>query len=446
MADNIRTAPAETGRTLFASQTNGDQEQREEVDFKMVTFSLGGKDYGIDIMKVKEIAKFDDFTYVPNAQPFVAGVYNLRGDIISVIDMRIMFSLPAQQRTMGETEDGLILRLESGLIGVVVDHIDKVVGIASEAIQPPHPIFADINIKYISGVVEHDDRLYIILDAERVLGSGSQEELEEESSELPEGVAREPSSEVRRDRVAIAGQQADLIAETLRTLSGFHLTDLTRAWMQRRLEEWQRENESVSITTQAEVDEFLGSFYSPYSGRFWDGDYRQAFEAIMPKGVSGNLSVWNPGCGKGYEAYSIAATLRKLNPEAAIKIWAGDNDLLNVSTAPNLIVDPRGVPEFYEEFLVEGTSGYAFADSIRASILFEFSDVTHTTTIPPAEVIVMRDLMPFLSERDQLRIVGMIQEIANANTVIVVGKNEDLSALGEFVPVSESQIRAFRVG
>ncbi|MFW5783403.1 MAG: chemotaxis protein CheW, partial [Spirochaetota bacterium] len=146
-----------TGQTtLFASQGEEGEQQREDIDFKMVTFSLGGKDYGVDIMKVKEIAKFEDFTYVPNTQPFVSGVYNLRGDIISVIDLRVMFNLPVPQRTDDDPEDGLIVRLDTGLIGVVVDTIDRVVGISSESIQPPHPIFADVNIKYISGVVEHD--------------------------------------------------------------------------------------------------------------------------------------------------------------------------------------------------------------------------------------------------------------------------------------------------
>ena len=70
----------------------------DKVDFKMVTFSLAGKEYGIDIMSVKEIAKAGRFTYVPNAAPFVRGVYNLRGDIISVIDLRIFFHLPAERK------------------------------------------------------------------------------------------------------------------------------------------------------------------------------------------------------------------------------------------------------------------------------------------------------------------------------------------------------------
>ncbi|MCL1955375.1 MAG: chemotaxis protein CheW [Brevinematales bacterium] len=76
-------------------QVNADlQEQKERVDnvdFKMVTFSLAGKDYGVDIMSVKEIAKADKFTFVPNTASYVRGVYNLRGDIIPIIDLRNFF-------------------------------------------------------------------------------------------------------------------------------------------------------------------------------------------------------------------------------------------------------------------------------------------------------------------------------------------------------------------
>ena len=70
-------------------------EQVENIDFKMVAFSLAGKDYSIDIMKVREISKATRFTYVPNSLPYVRGVYNLRGDIISIIDLRTMFNLPS---------------------------------------------------------------------------------------------------------------------------------------------------------------------------------------------------------------------------------------------------------------------------------------------------------------------------------------------------------------
>src|SRR5215469_2972536 len=153
------------------AQVNADlQEQKERVDnvdFKMVTFFLAGKDYGVDIMNVKEIAKADKFTFVPNAASFVRGVYNLRGDIIPIIDLRTFFHLPLEKKADGQ-ENMLILRINEQVYGTIVDKIDKVVGINHEHIQPPHPIFGDINIKFISGVVEKSGDLYIILDVVRI--------------------------------------------------------------------------------------------------------------------------------------------------------------------------------------------------------------------------------------------------------------------------------------
>ncbi len=95
-------------------QVNADlQEQKERVDnvdFKMVTFSLAGKDYGVDIMSVKEIAKADKFTFVPNAASYVRGVYNLRGDIIPIVDLRQFFHLPIERKTEG-LDNMLILHI-----------------------------------------------------------------------------------------------------------------------------------------------------------------------------------------------------------------------------------------------------------------------------------------------------------------------------------------------
>ena len=100
-------------------QVQDKKEQVSSVDFKMVTFTLAGKDYGIDIMKVKEISKASKFTYVPNAAPYVRGVYNLRGDIISVIDLRKFFNLTFEETEAGDLEKMIILRLEDH---VPVDH------------------------------------------------------------------------------------------------------------------------------------------------------------------------------------------------------------------------------------------------------------------------------------------------------------------------------------
>src|SRR6056297_949077 len=194
-------------------------EKVENIDYKMVTFSLAGKDYGIDIMKVKEISKAKRFTYVPNADPYVRGVYNLRGDIISMIDLRIMFNLPAVKQEENDFEDMIILRLDDYLMGVIVDEIDKVVGINSKSIQPPHPIFGDINIKFIKGVVENEGRLYLILDVEKILGDHS-----DESSSMPQpSLVRTPEPErvpTRAETQQSEEEDYSFITETLQTFSG----------------------------------------------------------------------------------------------------------------------------------------------------------------------------------------------------------------------------------
>ena len=104
-----------------------DRQKQVTVDFKMVTFSLSGKEYAIDIMNVKEIAKAGHFTYVPNTLSFVVGVYNLRGEIIPILDMRIFFGIPVQEKNDSALENLLSLSVEEQTFGIIVDKIDKVV-------------------------------------------------------------------------------------------------------------------------------------------------------------------------------------------------------------------------------------------------------------------------------------------------------------------------------
>lgn len=154
--------------SVAQQETLDDRKAQETVDFKMVTFSISGKDYAIDIMYVKEIAKAGQFTYVPNTLPFVVGVYNLRGEIIPILDLRIFFNISDKKDEESKLQNLLILNVNEQTFGVIVDNIDKVVGIQKSSIQPSHPLFADINIKYIAGVIENNKHLYILLDVERI--------------------------------------------------------------------------------------------------------------------------------------------------------------------------------------------------------------------------------------------------------------------------------------
>ncbi|MDR1894926.1 MAG: chemotaxis protein CheW, partial [Spirochaetales bacterium] len=288
------------------------KEQLDLLDFKMVTFTLGGKDYGIDIIKIKEISKANRFTYVPNAAPYVRGVYNLRGDIISIIDLRTMFNIPVVKKSQaavsslsiageegGANEEMLILRLEHNTLGVIVDSIDKVVGASSKNIQPPHPIFGDINIQFIHGIVESDKRLYIILDVEKIF-----------SQNVPEQESRPRPAVPAPGEAALSENSLEFTftVDALAALGQFYVSALNQDWVKIRLTEWMKrrklQGEDFQFKNSAEAEEFLRGFYSPGTGAFWNDDLINSLKALLPGTSAPGVNVWNIGCGAGFETYS----------------------------------------------------------------------------------------------------------------------------------------------
>ena len=453
MANRMETVSTSLGRTI-ASQ-NGDDQQAEQIDYKMVTFSLGGKDYGIDIMQVKEIAKFSQFTYVPNSPPFVRGVYNLRGDIISIVDLRLLFNLPVQQKPEGAAENGLILRVENNHIGVIVDEIDKVVGISSDSIQPPHPIFGDINIKFISGVVENEGRLYIILDVERIFRKEEEEEksLADRTGFGGGAVSEEKkTSETARYEGPVAQDESSaayaFISETLQTFIGFHVTPLNDRWVRERFQEWQQtrsaQGKEMQLQSRQEAEEFLSPFYSSFTGRLWPGEYLDEVAQAVPLSPGSVIQVWNPGCGEGAESFSLAVMLREHYPEKQLKVWASDNDLLGISNAPNTIYDRDRVPERYEPYIVDGTNGPTFNSDIKNSILFEYSDLTNAAGLPSMDLIVARDVLSFFDEKSQERVLETMFETLKPDGYLILGEHEEPLAQERWEAVGPGSLRAYR--
>jgi purine-binding chemotaxis protein CheW len=428
-------------------QLNADlQEQKEHaesVDYKIITFSLAGKDYGVDIMNVKEIAKADKFTFVPNAASFVRGVYNLRGDIIPIVDLRTFFHLPQDKKADGQ-ENMLILRINEQVYGTIVDKIDKVVGINHESVQPPHPIFGDINIKYISGVVEKHGDLYIILDVIRIFGI---EEEKKERSVIDTGtyMAPPPVAEVKIQPQSPSNDTTfGFIKEGLEALKHFYASSLNEKWLFTRYKEWsaERTNADLQLRTTSDADDFLSAFASPFSGVFWDEEYASAVKNILPKLSSNNLQVWNLGCGKGYETFSFACILKAKYPDAHMKIWANDSDIMAISQAPNMIFDIDDVPEYCRPYMVKGNSGFSFNQAIKDSIVFEYHDVLNDNPLPDLDIILARDVLSYFSEADQGRMAANFSEKLKHQGLVILGKNEELSGL-DWNLVSSDPVSAF---
>lgn len=441
---------------------NASDEQRESlvaVDFKMVTFTLAGKDYAIDIMKVKEIAKAGHFTYVPNTVPFVLGVYNLRGEIIPIVDLRRFFNIEVPERAKDTLENMLIVTVDEQLFGVVVDAIDKVIGIQKSSIQPPHPLFGDINIKYIYGVVESNDRLYVLLDIERIFGVRVPQAHQEAASVEKQEVAR--SEQVVSDSVvplSATVQKPDSVADvatsvkkepeknannvdfnfikdSLQKLKSFNVTPVNEIWANRRFAEWteSRGADNTQLANEKDAEEFLSTFYSSNTAAFWPKEYAQNIYKLLPDNAAKQISVWNPGCGKGYEAYSLACLLKKRYPEARIKIYAQDIDLLNISNAPLLSVPADIASTWYSQFLVKSVSGScSFKPEIKDMILFEYHDCMHANTMPMVDLIFSRDLLSFLAPAVQTTLLEDFDEKLKGNGLVVVGENESLAHMTDW--------------
>ncbi len=424
------------------------KEKAEKVDFKMVTFSLGGKEYGIDIMNVKEIARAGRFTYVPNAAPFVRGVYNLRGDIISVIDLRVMYHLPVEQREGDAVESLLILRVEDHVFGVIVDSIDKVVGISRASIQPPHPIFGDINVKYIRGIVENAGKLYIILDIAKIFSPKAEKDEHPARYEAPQAAAQAPAAGARPGSARAADADADMtsgfVKEGLFSFRRFAVTAVNDSWFRTRYSEWERQRRGTDpqLHEAGDADAFLEGFLSPYTGTLWGADYLDAVAALLPETDSRSLNIWNPGCGKGFETWSLACALRRKYPEARVKIWANDSDLLAISMAPNMVFDASGVPEPYREYLVKGLNGWTFNPAIRDSIFFEFHDVLNANPLPPADLILCRDMLSFLSPEGQGQVLNDFHEKLKGSGLLILGTNET-AATSAWRPAGSGAVSAF---
>jgi len=420
------------------------KERAEKIDFKMVTFTLGGKEYGIDIMNVKEIAHAGRFTYVPNAASFVRGVYNLRGDIISIIDLRIMFHLPVEKREEDAIESLLILRVEDHVFGVIVDNIDKVVGISKASIQPPHPIFGDINIKYIQGIVENSGKLYIILDIAKIFIPKADKDAQPEHFEVQQPIAVPGAPAPAAAAVSSATEVSGFIKEGLFAFRHFAVTVVNDDWFKGRYGEWGRirKDSDLQLREAGDADKFLEGFLSPYTGTLWGTDYLDAVMAILPASDAKNLNIWNPGCGKGYETWSLACALRKKYPESRIKVWANDSDLLNISMAPNIVFEIDEVPEPYREFMVKGKNGHSFNQTIRDSVFFEFHDVLNSNPLPPVDFILCRDMISFLASTEQKQVLDDFADKLKGAGLLILGTNEK-AALSGWKSIGAGAVSAF---
>jgi purine-binding chemotaxis protein CheW len=140
---------------------------------KYLTFTLGNEEYGIGILKIREIIGMLPITAVPRTPVFVKGVINLRGKVIPVVDLRLRFKM--EEIDYIERTCIIVVEVEgkSGqvVIGIVVDSVSEVLSIKKEEIEDTPAFGAHLNTDFIQGMAKIEGGVKILLDIDKVLSS-----------------------------------------------------------------------------------------------------------------------------------------------------------------------------------------------------------------------------------------------------------------------------------
>ena len=132
-----------------------------------LTFRLDREEYGIDILKVQEIRGYESPTRIANAPSFIKGVVNLRGTIVPIVDMRLNFN--CEKAVYDSFTVVIILNLRQRIVGIVVDSVSDVMGLAPENLRAAPDIEGVIDSDSVLGLGSLGDRMLILLDIEKLM-------------------------------------------------------------------------------------------------------------------------------------------------------------------------------------------------------------------------------------------------------------------------------------
>ena len=140
---------------------------------KYLTFSLGAEEYGLEILKVREIIGYIDVTAIPQTPHHIKGVINLRGQVIPVIDLRAKFGMETAEVT--EQSCIIVVEINQGShtcsMGIIVDRVQEVLDIAAKDIEEPPQFGATVSTDFILGMGKIANSVKILLDIDRVVGA-----------------------------------------------------------------------------------------------------------------------------------------------------------------------------------------------------------------------------------------------------------------------------------
>ena len=152
---------------------------------KFLTFALAGEEYGISIMKIKEIIGMMQVTVLPQTPDYVKGVINLRGKVIPIIDLRCKFNL--EQVEPSERTCIIVIESENDdqtqtLVGLIIDAVSEVINLKGDEVEPAPTMQSNLNEQLILGLAKCESGVKILLDIDKVINHDELREIEQEAS------------------------------------------------------------------------------------------------------------------------------------------------------------------------------------------------------------------------------------------------------------------------
>lgn len=140
-------------------------------ELHIVGFQVGRETYGVPITSLHEIVRVPEITAVPDAPDYLEGVINLRGKIVSVMDLRKRFGM--KQAALKKQNRILVVEHAGRLAGLIVDSASEVLKIPAESVDPPPAAFQEGGLNCVSGLGKISGRLVVLLEMSKLLAPGS---------------------------------------------------------------------------------------------------------------------------------------------------------------------------------------------------------------------------------------------------------------------------------
>ena len=157
--------------------SSSSQNTIEDPTLQWVTFRLEGETYGVNVMQVQEVLRYNEIAPVPGAPDYVLGIINLRGNVVTVIDTRSRFGLPQSEIT--DNTRIVIIEVESHVVGILVDAVTEVVYLRQSEIENAPNVGNDDSARFIQGVCNKNDELLILVELDKMMSEEEWAELDE---------------------------------------------------------------------------------------------------------------------------------------------------------------------------------------------------------------------------------------------------------------------------